>query len=388
MLRFDPTTGLYIDDTPTIRAETEALWKEALGQELDTEPGTPAGQLVDSQTALVAEKDRQILYLANQFNPAANEGVWQDALGQIYFMDRLGSAPTLVECLCTGLAGTTVAGTVQAKTGDFLTSVSPVLIPPSGSVLVSFRTVNEGPIVIPADSVTNIITTVPGWDTINNPAAGVQGRYIEGRQEFEARRYASVASNSQGRAAAIAGAVEAVQDVVDSVVLENFRGFPETKYGVTIPAHTFWIAAAGGAEVDIAQAIYRKKDGGAGTMGNTPMTYIDPEYPLAVYTYDVERPTNLNIGVVVTIKRTVSTPTDIEARIEVAVTESFYGRNGTDRVRMASTLYASHFYVPVTVAGVDSLVWVKLNIGAGDVDSVVINADRLPNLASVTTVIQ
>ncbi|MNC79180.1 hypothetical protein D3C75_1315890 [compost metagenome] len=54
---------------------------------------------------------------------------------------------------------------------------------------------------------------------------------------------------------------------------------------------------------------------------------------------------------------------------------------------MASTLLASHFYTPVIVAGVDSLVSVKLNIGAGDVDSVVINADRLPNLASVLTVI-
>lgn len=387
MLRFEPATGLYVDDTPTIRAETEALWKEALGEDLDTAPGTPAGQLVDSQTALVAEKDRQILYLANQFNPAANEGVWQDALGQLYFMDRLGAAPTLVECLCTGLAGTIVAGTVQANTGNFLTAVSPVIIPPAGNVLVSFRTVDEGPIIIPAGSVQSIITTVPGWDTVTNPAAGVQGRYIEGRQEFETRRQASVASNSQGRAAAIAGAIEAVQDVVDSVVLENFRGVPEEQYGVTIPAHTFWIAVAGGADVDIAQAIYRKKDGGAGTMGNTPMSYIDPEFPLAVYTYDVERPANLNIDVTVTLKRTVSTPIDIAARIEIAVTESFYGRNGTDRVRMASTLYASRFYVPVGLVGVDSLESVKLSVGAGNVDSVVIDADRLPNLASVVTVI-
>ena len=198
MLRFDPATGLYVDDTAVVRAQTEALWKEALGEELDTTPGSPAGQLIDSQTALVVEKDRQLLYLGNQFNPAANEGVWQDALGQIYFMDRLGSAPTLVECLCSGLPGTTVAGTVKADTGAFLTSVSPVLIPSTGSVLVSFRTVEEGPIVIPAGSVRSIITTVPGWDTIDNPAAGVQGRHVEGPQEFEARRNASVASNSQG----------------------------------------------------------------------------------------------------------------------------------------------------------------------------------------------
>lgn len=386
MLHFDPATGPYVDDTPTIRAETEALWKAALGEALDTSPGSPAGQLIDSQTALVAEKDRQLLYLANQFNPAVNEGVWQDALGQIYFMDRLGAAPTLVECTCTGLPGTVVSGTVQATTGDFLTAVSPVLIPGSGSVQVSFRTGNEGPIVIPAHSVTQIITTVPGWDTVDNAAAGVQGRYVESRGEFEARREASVASNSQGRAAAIDGAIEAIQDVVDSVVLENFEGAPITLFGVTIPAHSFWIAVAGGLDQDIGQAIYQKKDGGAGTAGNTSVTYVDPDYPLASYTYNFERPANLNITVIVTYKVTPSMPSDIADRIEFAVTESFYGRNGTDRVRMASTLYASRFYTPVALAGVEALESVKLSIGAGQVDSVVIDADRLPNLAAVVVV--
>lgn len=386
MLRFDPATGLYVDDTAFVRAQTETLWKEALGEELDTTPGSPAGQLVDSQTALVAEKDRQLLYLANQFNPAANEGVWQDALGQIYFMDRLGSAPTLVECLCTGLPGTIVAGTVKAETGAFLTSVSSALIPSSGSVLVSFRTVEEGPIVIPENSVRSIITTVPGWDTVINPAKGVEGRHVEGPQEFEARRNASVASNSQGRAAAISGALQAVPDVVDSVALENFRRVPEEQFGVLIPAHSFFICVAGGAEVDIAQAIYRKKDGGAGTAGNTAMSYIDPEFPLASYEYNVERPTNLNIDVTVTVKRTASTPSDIAARVELAVTENFYGRGGMDRVRMASMLYASRFYAPVALVGVESLESVKLDAGDGQSDAVVINADRLPNLASVVTV--
>lgn len=343
MLRFDPATGLYVDDTPTLRAQTEALWKAALGEDLDTSPGSPAGQLIDSQAALVAEKDRQILYLANQFNPAANEGVWQDALGQIYFMDRLGAAPTLVSCVCTGLPGTVISGTVQATVGELLTTVSSVTIPSSGSVQVSFRTINEGPIVIPANSVKQIITTIPGWDTVDNPQPGVLGRNIESRSEFEARRYASVASNSQGRAASIYGQVSQIEDVVDAVVLENFEVAPVTEFGVTIPAHSFFICVAGGDEQSIAQAIYQKKDGGAGTFGNTAIDYVDPEYPLATYTYHIERPAPLVIDVIVTIKRTPTTPTDIASRIEDEVTLNFYGQGDVDRVRMASTLYASRF---------------------------------------------
>ncbi|HWH86153.1 MAG TPA: hypothetical protein VNV36_05175 [Pseudomonas sp.] len=386
MLHFDPATGLYADDTAVIRAETEALWKEALGQDADTSPGSPIGQLIDAQTAFVADKDRQVLYMSNQFNPAANEGIWQDAIGQIYFQDRLGAAPTLVECVCTGLAGTIVSGTAQADTGMRLVTVAPVEIPAGGSALVSFRTVEEGPIVIPKNSVTTIITTVPGWDTVDNPAAGVEGRLVESPQEFEARRKASVANNSQGRAVAINGAIAAVTGVIDSVVLENYKTTPITEHGVTIPAHTFFIAVAGGAGADIAKAIYQKKDGGAATKGNTPVTHVDPDYPLAGYTYNYEIPANLNITVTATIKVTESTPSDIAAKITQAVTDNFYGRGTDDRVRMASTLYASRFYTPVISAGVQDLVSVTLNTGAGQVNSIVINADRLPNLANVVTV--
>ncbi|MFJ7315280.1 baseplate J/gp47 family protein [Pseudomonas sp. NPDC098747] len=386
MLRFDPATGLYADDTAVIRAETEALWREALGNDVDVSAGSPIGQLIDSQTALVADKDRQVLYLSNQFNPAANEGIWQDALGQIYFQERLGAAPTLVECLCTGLAGTTVSGTVQAATGMRLVTVAPVEIPPTGRVLVSFRTVEEGPIVIPANSVTTIITTVPGWDTVDNPAAGVEGRLIESPQEFEARRKASVANNSQGRAVAINGAVAAVTGVIDSIVIENYKGAPITEHGVTIPAHTFFIAAAGGAGADIAKAIYQKKDGGAATMGNTPITHVDPAYPLATYTYNYEVPANLNITLTATIKATDTTPSDIADKIKKAVTDNFYGRGSVDRVRMASTLYASRFYTPVISAGVEDLVSVTLSIGGGQLNSIEVNANQLPNLADVLTV--
>ena len=54
-LTFDPATGLIAPDTATIRARVAELFKAAFrvegGPELDTEPSSPAGQLVDSFTA-------------------------------------------------------------------------------------------------------------------------------------------------------------------------------------------------------------------------------------------------------------------------------------------------------------------------------------------------
>ena len=92
MLHFDPATGFYADDTETVRAAVAADWVAAFhkdGQvDLNTDPETPAGQLIDSQTAAVTEKDTELLYLCDQFDPAKNEGIFQDAIAKIYFLSR------------------------------------------------------------------------------------------------------------------------------------------------------------------------------------------------------------------------------------------------------------------------------------------------------------
>ena len=78
MLHFDPATGFYADDTETVRAAVAADWVAAFhkdGQvDLNTDPETPAGQLIDSQTAAVTEKDTELLYLCDQFDPAKMRG--------------------------------------------------------------------------------------------------------------------------------------------------------------------------------------------------------------------------------------------------------------------------------------------------------------------------
>ena len=87
MLHFDPRTGLYADEIQDVRRTVQQDWIAAFRRdgrpELNVEPETPAGQLVDSQTAAIVDKDNEVLFLANQFNPETAEGIWQDALAKI-----------------------------------------------------------------------------------------------------------------------------------------------------------------------------------------------------------------------------------------------------------------------------------------------------------------
>lgn len=222
MLTFDPKVGLIADDTDTIRVTVQTDWKNALGENLNVEGSTPAGQLIDSETAFIAQKDSEVLYLANQFNPLTAEGVWQDALGSIYFIQRKIAEPTIVDCVCTGLAGTVIPQGSIVKSSDNVTLIATQggIISGSGSVTLTFSAQTPGPIPIGANTVTNIVTVIAGWDTVNNPAAGIPGRDEESRLEFEFRRALSVAKNAHGTVESLLSEIANIQGVLDVIILE------------------------------------------------------------------------------------------------------------------------------------------------------------------------
>lgn len=388
MLQFDPKVGLYADNTDTIREAVRNDWKDALGKDLNVDSSSPAGQLIDSETAFIAQKDSDVLYMSNQFNPKTAEGVWQEALGQIYFLTRKVAEPTVVLCMCTGLPGTVIpAGSIVKNTdGITLISINTATILGNGTVNISFQTQDTGPILIGANTVTTIITTIAGWDTVNNTQAGVTGRDVESRLEFEQRRFQSVAKNGHGTLDAITGEIANIQGVLDVIVLENTTNDHIESNGVSIPGHSIYISVYGGSNDDIASAIYHKKDAGCGTAGNTEVTYIATKTYNKVYTFNIERPDPLSFAIQVNIRTTPTTPTNIADLVKTAILNNFNGSDGINgRVKIASTVYASRFYTPAVNAGVQDLVSVKIAAPVTDsptwVDEIVIDADQVPTLS-------
>lgn len=391
-LIFNPETGLYAPDTSDIREAVVQDWTQAFADPdqptLDTEPTTPAGQLIDSETAIIEDKNAQILFLSNMFNPRTSEGRWQDALGYIYFLERQIETPSVVTCQLTGLAGTVVPAGALAQTTDGITLASDaaVTIGSNGTATVIFSSQETGPVAIAAHSATSIVTVIPGWDTIDNDTAGVPGRIRESRSEFEQRRYASVAANAHGTIAAMYGTIGNLPGVVDLVILENIGPYPLVEWGVTVPGHGVFISVYGGEDEKIAEAIYRKKDAGCDTGGNTQVSYTDTEIQNyrggVIYTYNIERPDPLPFSVQVTIRKTLTTPANIVDRIKAVVLDDFNGSAGKDRVRMAATCYASRFYCPIMAVGVQNILGVKIAAPPASpwVDEVVVNADRIPVL--------
>ena len=400
---FNNETGFVADETSVLRQRIQQEWKNAFATdpslpELDTNAETPAGQLIDGQTALASEKDNDIIYVANMFNPKNAVGVWQDALAAIYFMNRKVALPTYVTCQVKGAYGTIIpyGALVQDVNGYTFINTSPSTIGSSGNGVIYVRCSETGAVEVAPNTVTQIITTVPGWDSVNNAAAGVTGRDEESQAAFENRRAGSVGKNSHGAVASLYGAIADLNNVVAVLVLENTTNADKVVQGVTIAGHSVYISVYGGDDLDIARAIYNKLDAGCGTGGNTMLTYNPAsddiaDQPDTLYTYYIERPSPVETAVKVTVSDAQAT--GLTANIKQAVVNNFNGNSTFRRVKMGDTLYASRFYADVINAGVTMLenVEIKYPSASGTwADSVDIPASQLPTISvdDVTVVYQ
>lgn len=387
-------TGIYADEVSVIRANVAQDWKNAFATdpelpELDTNAETPAGQLIDGITALASEKDNEILFVSNQFNPKNAVGAWQDALAAIYFLRRKIALPTYVTCQASGAYGTVIpyGAIVQDTNGYTYMNTQVATINASGQATLYVRCTELGAIEAASGTVTRIITTVPGWDSVTNAAAGVTGRAVESQAAFESRRVQSVAKNAHGSVASLFGAIADINDVTALLILENTTNQDIVKSGVTIAGHSVYISVYGGDNNDIARAIYNKLDAGCGTNGNTLVTYNpssdEPDnQPDMSYSYYIERPTTVSMGIVVTVADEQTTT--LTNAIKQAVVENFNGNSGYRRVKMGDKLYASRFYSDVIKAGVTKLetIQIKFPLSATAVDSVDIDADEIPTISA------
>jgi len=397
-LIFDPASGIVSPDTSEIRESVATDWKAAFTRdgepELDTDIVTPAGQLIDSEVAEIESKNAAIQYLANQFNPRVNEGMWQDAIGYVYFLERKIAEPTIVTCQISGSLGTVIPYGAIAKSTDGYELICnrSVTIDDTRQAETTFRVSSFGAIEIAAHSVTTIVTVTPGWDTIDNAAAGAVGRIEETRSEFETRRYASVAANSHGSTSALYGTLANLTGVLDVQVLENIGPYPVIKYGVEVPGHGVTICIYGGEDDDIAEIIYKKKDNGCDTGGNTDIIYQAADYHNAIYEYKILRPTTVNFWVKITLGDGSTPSAKSITALKDAIVRNFYGGGNFPRAGLAQDVYASRFYCSALqideIHDIRSIeIALSNNEPTGYFDVVTIRGDQEPVMSSDNVIV-
>ena len=233
---------------------------------------TPQGQIAQSETAIIGGVNDNWLFVMSQADPATAEGIWQDAIGFYYFLQRLPAVPTKLQVSCMGASGLAIpAGTtLQDSSGNIYAATAGGIIAGTGSVTLEFDCTVTGPTPVPG--LLTISPTVGGFDSAT-VVSGVTGNVVESQQAFELRRQQTVAANSSQMIQSVQGALLSIP-VASAYCYDNPINAPVTTGGVTIPANSIDVCVAPGSATpaQIAQAIWSKKGGGCGYYGMSTAT--------------------------------------------------------------------------------------------------------------------
>jgi len=326
----------------------------AFSTSFDTDAATPQGQIATSFAAIIGNIYDTFLDFVNQVDPTYSSGRFQDALGRLYLLERNPATATILQIICTGAVDVSIstAALLQDGTGNVYQCMEAGAIGSGGTVTLPFSCQTTGPIPVP-DTVT-IYSAVAGWDAVSI-ASGTVGKGQESRYAFEQRRAAAVSKNGVGFVSSIRGAVLAIEGVIDAYVVQNNTNAAKEIGGYTLIANSIYIAVEGGADADVAGAIFTKLPPGCSMNGNTTVTvednnsgYVQP-YP----SYDItfERPGLLRIAIQVTIVSGTDVPSDAANQIQTAIVSAFSGGDGGSAVAIGGSLYATRYVGPVLVLG-------------------------------------
>ena len=367
--------GLAIPANQDVLAGVQADWVAAfalIGKALNTELTTAQGQLQTAQSFMLSDAYAVMAQLIANVDPLTSQGVFQDALGRIYFLTRQSATFATVAATVYGTVGQVLPAGAQARSntdGTLWTTQNDVTFGSAGTAAVTFQATVAGAAPTAAAGALRIYQQLPGWESVVNSVASSPGVDVEGRQSFEQRRADSVSIGGNGTANAVRAAVANTTGVSDVFVYNNGSDSAIT-YGSTsypIPAHSIAVCVTGGTDADVAMAINSKLDCGCGLPTaagqGTLITYTvqdtvnyDPPYPAyqVRFVRAAAKPVYLTIQVANLPTLPANYQTLVQNAVAAAFANGYLSPDGTislPRARIGGEIVAAGFAAPILALG-------------------------------------
>lgn len=158
---------------------------------------------------------------------------------------------------------------------------------------------NYGALEIPVNSITQIISTQIGWDSVTNITPGQPGRSTETDDQLRQRYNRGVYRLGAGTIDSIQANLEQnILGLVSVFVYENTTNITD---GDGRPAHSIEVVIQGGDPSTIANEIFRVKPAGINTFGSVSVDVTDSES--YVHTINFNRPSPVYVWVKVEINK-------------------------------------------------------------------------------------
>lgn len=319
-----------------IKGEIEAAWRAEFGANVDLSPSTPDGQIIGIMSDRLAElwELAQAIYSAQDPDKAGGQA--QDAVAAITGTVRDPATPATVTLTVTGDDGTLLATgrevSVDVTGVRFATTADVTLAPgdlwtdttsyaeghtirtaatrcyrcitagtsdvsgsgPTGTGTditdgsahwrylgeglafgdVAAQAVDAGALIAVSGTINTIETPVSGWLNVINLLDAVPGTDEESDDELRVKRESELAAAGAGTVPAIRAAVLKVANVTSCVVFKNDANVADADGR---PPHSVEAVVEGGANADIAAALFENVSSGVEPYGTTTVSVTDSQ---------------------------------------------------------------------------------------------------------------
>lgn len=259
--------GITIDSLLEWKATLDAIYL-AIDPEWNIDSNTLDGQVIAAFAEMLANVDEAILDSYNAADPDKAIGVALDAILELSNISRRQATYSTAVVQLTGVASTVVsAGTKieNAVTGTKWSLDAPVVLT-GGADDANVTCDTVGAQTAGIGELTKIATPVNGLQSVNNSASAIVGQNEMTDTEARIYRENTISNPGSNSAESIYAAVALVTGV-SQVAIYNNRTASVDSNG--LPARSFSVIVNGGADADIAQAIYNKLPPGPAMYGGS-----------------------------------------------------------------------------------------------------------------------
>lgn len=273
----------------------------------DQQRSTVDGSLNTSSTGVIANLNMsfamqlaQVWELAQEIydahDPNSAEGVALDHNGALTGTTREGPEASIVTLRLTLAAATTVAaGAIVSDPArpsvKFATLSAAVAPGGGGTVDVQAQATQTGAIDAAAGTLTQIESPTAGWSAVTNPDAADLGHAVESDEAYRLRRTDELSAQGGSTIDGLRADLLKLPGVISVHVQENTTDTTDV-YG--LPGHSFECVIRGGADVDIADAIWLGKPAGIFSYGFTDRSVVDSEGIVHIVSFTRPSPVQIN----------------------------------------------------------------------------------------------
>jgi uncharacterized phage protein gp47/JayE len=309
------TQNQYFDEEKQLYLDIDPNW--------NLDPSTPDGLKIAHDAEVFGNLDESLQAAYNSKDPNKSRGVELNVVSALTGTFRSDGTPSNVALTLGGVAGTVIlAGKIVESTVDQTqwTIDANVTIGVGGTVTAAATAVVSGTTQADIGTITKIVDTVGGWQTVTNPSVATSGTNEETDSQLRIRRAVSVSRPGNAQVDSMLGEILATEGVRRAVIYENDTGVVQPVTG--LPAHSIAPIVDGGTDEDVAKSIFIKKNPGvtlyaAGTSVVVPDVYN--KYPSNKKDITFSRPSYVDMIVSVSITSDGSLPTNADDLVTQAI---------------------------------------------------------------------